>query len=115
MNNEHLPDIITDEYIHYIVDKLRSSTKDRINLSSELIKEILTLTTELLKLENNLLKIYPKEKNDDNYFIIVGDLHGQFSSLIQIFETYGYPNENQKFILLGDYVDRGIYGIEIYL
>ncbi|ELP86098.1 serine/threonine protein phosphatase PP1-2, putative [Entamoeba invadens IP1] len=43
---------------------------------------------------------------------VVGDLHGQFYDLLRIFETVQYP-PNTTFLFLGDYIDRGHYGVEV--
>lgn len=38
--------------------------------------------------------------------IIVGDVHAQIEAVIYIFQNYGSPEKN-KYIFLGDYVDKG--------
>ncbi len=57
--------------------------------------------------EPNLVKI-------GEPIVIVGDLHGQFHDLVHMLEKAGDPGEI-NYLFLGDYVDRGIYGIEVVL
>jgi serine/threonine-protein phosphatase 2B catalytic subunit len=57
--------------------------------------------------EANLVKI-------GEPIVIVGDLHGQFYDLVHMLEKAGDPSEI-NYLFLGDYVDRGIFGIEVVL
>ncbi|KAI1431776.1 serine/threonine-protein phosphatase PP-Z [Xylaria sp. CBS 124048] len=45
---------------------------------------------------------------------IVGDIHGQYTDLIRMFEMCGFP-PSSNFLFLGDYVDRGKQSLETIL
>jgi len=64
--------------------------------------------------EPNVLKIYDP-------VTVVGDIHGQYYDLQKINELGGLPSKNNageeinKYLFLGDYVDRGLFSVEVIL
>ena len=44
---------------------------------------------------------------------IVGDIHGQLPDLLYIIESSGLPSATNKYIFNGDFVDRGVWGVEV--
>lgn len=75
----------------------------------ELMK-LIDLVTPILNKEPNIMQVHEP-------VIIIGDIHGQYYDMIHMFEkvvdSRQLPNVNLLF--LGDYVDRGIYSIEVLI
>ncbi|KAI0654987.1 Metallo-dependent phosphatase [Cubamyces menziesii] len=68
---------------------------------------ILDQATDLMSREPNLLAV-------PGPVTVCGDIHGQYYDLMKIFEIGGSFEEN-NYLFLGDYVDRGCFGIECLL
>ena len=66
--------------------------------------KIISIGTEIFKKEPNLVKI-PEP------VVVVGDIHGQYYDLVHMLNKAGDPSK-LNYLFLGDYVDRGIYGLE---
>ncbi|PKS09284.1 hypothetical protein jhhlp_003898, partial [Lomentospora prolificans] len=73
-------------------------------LAESVIEAICAKTKELLMRESNVIHVQAP-------ITVVGDIHGQFYDLIEIFKIGGYcPDTN--YLFLGDYVDRGMFSVE---
>ena len=71
------------------------------------IKFIMQKAIEILSKEENLIYL-------SSSITIVGDIHGQFPDLIELFSTGGtVPYTN--YLFLGDYVDRGFQSLEVII
>lgn len=63
--------------------------------------------TALFRKEGNIINI-------KDPVTVVGDIHGQYYDLLKMLEVAGSP-DNNKYLFLGDYVDRGSFSIEVIL
>ncbi|KAK4169991.1 Metallo-dependent phosphatase-like protein [Cladorrhinum sp. PSN259] len=73
-------------------------------LAESVIEAICAKTKELLMRESNVVHVQAP-------ITVVGDIHGQFYDLIEIFRIGGWcPDTN--YLFLGDYVDRGMFSVE---
>jgi len=84
---------------------VENNTPFRFNISSRVIIKLCELVKPILQSEPNILEL----KAPINVF---GDIHGQFADMIHFIEMTGLP-PHQKFLFMGDYVDRGNNSIEV--
>ena len=77
----------------------------RFNISSRVIIKLCELVKPILQGEPNIIDINAPIN-------VFGDIHGQFSDMIHFLEMTGLP-PNNKFLFMGDYVDRGNNSIEV--
>ncbi|KAM5543824.1 hypothetical protein V8D89_002441 [Ganoderma adspersum] len=89
------------------VELLREHFFNEGRLSHDQAMFILDQATDLMTREPNLVQV-------GGPVTVCGDIHGQYYDLMKIFEIGGSFEEN-NYLFLGDYVDRGCFGIECLL
>jgi len=97
-----------DDYIKRLLDAgyAGKSTKG-VCLRNAEISSICSRVREIFLEQPPLIELEAPVK-------IVGDIHGQYSDLIRMFEMCGFP-PSSNFLFLGDYVDRGKHSLETIL
>jgi serine/threonine-protein phosphatase PP1 catalytic subunit len=103
-----LKDSDIDDYIKRLLDAgyAGKSTKG-VCLRNAEINSICSRVREIFLEQPPLIELEAPVK-------IVGDIHGQYSDLIRMFEMCGFP-PSANFLFLGDYVDRGKHSLETIL
>ncbi|KAG9238246.1 serine/threonine-protein phosphatase-like protein PP-Z [Amylocarpus encephaloides] len=103
-----LKDSDVDDYIRRLLDAgyAGKSTKGVVLRNAE-ISSICAKVREIFLEQPPLIELEAPVK-------IVGDIHGQYSDLIRMFEMCGFP-PSSNFLFLGDYVDRGKNSLETIL
>ncbi|KAL3838807.1 hypothetical protein ACJIZ3_023398 [Penstemon smallii] len=79
-------------------------------------KLVLT-ASKILHKEPNCVKIDEDSglNSESSSVVVVGDVHGQLHDVLFLLGDAGYPSEDRFFVFNGDYVDRGAWGLEVFL
>jgi len=87
------------------LEKYSSKTPDgKVELKLHEVKFLIEKSREIFISQPVLLELEAPLK-------IVGDIHGQYTDLLRLFECGGFP-PSTNYLFLGDYVDRGPNGLE---
>ena len=84
---------------------LKEHLKRQGKLDNYCALKLIRQTADILRREPNIIEI-------DAPVIVVGDIHGQFYDMLNFMDLLGSPEDN-KFVFLGDYVDRGDFSTEV--
>jgi len=97
-----------DDYIQRLLDVgYTGKVSKSLCLKNPEIVAICQASMDIFLSQPTLIELSPPVK-------IVGDVHGQYSDLIRLFEMCGFPPAS-NYLFLGDYVDRGKQSLETFL
>ena len=97
------PDFMT-KLVHFYKT---NQCKDLLPIKT--VKKILRDSEKVLQAMPSLLEL---DIADDEEIVIVGDIHGQLFDLLNIIDLVGEPTKRCKYVFNGDFVDRGVWGME---
>lgn len=111
-------------YLKYMIKHF----KDGGRLPKKHVFAIVAKVRQLFKEEKSMVEVslphskLNKKRSDDEIilskakkFTVVGDTHGQFYDLLNLFEKFGYVSEEHAYLFNGDFVDRGSWSCEVAL
>ncbi|KAL8166665.1 hypothetical protein V2J09_008164 [Rumex salicifolius] len=94
---------VLDDIISRLLE-LRNRPAKQVQLSESEIRQLCLVSRDIFLKQPNLLELEAPIK-------ICGDIHGQYSDLLRLFEYGGLPPQS-NYLFLGDYVDRGKQSLE---
>jgi serine/threonine-protein phosphatase 5 len=103
-NHKH----VTLEFVEQLIDYFKESQI----LHRRYVLEILCQVYKFFVEQPSLIDVNINYKKK---FTVVGDIHGQFFDLLNIFKINGLPSEENPYLFNGDIVDRGSFSIECIL
>ncbi|XP_062167716.1 serine/threonine-protein phosphatase PP1 isozyme 2-like [Alnus glutinosa] len=94
---------VLDGIINRLLE-VRGRPGKQVQLSEAEIRQLCAISKNIFLRQPNLLELEAPIK-------ICGDIHGQYSDLLRLFEYGGLPPRS-NYLFLGDYVDRGKQSLE---
>ncbi|RTG86384.1 serine/threonine-protein phosphatase PP1 catalytic subunit [Schistosoma bovis] len=97
-------EVDVDELISRLLEVRSSRPGTTVNMKEEEVRYLCVTSRQIFLSQPILLELQAPLK-------ICGDIHGQYTDLLRLFEYGGFPPES-NYLFLGDYVDRGKQSLE---
>ncbi|GJV14265.1 serine/threonine-protein phosphatase PP1 isozyme 2 [Tanacetum coccineum] len=117
-NGQGIDPALLDDIIDRLLEFRQARTVRQVQLSEAEIRQLCNVSREIFLQQPNLLELEAPIKLcglypvfDVGCYDFLGDIHGQYSDLLRLFEYGGFPPE-ANYLFLGDYVDRGKQSLE---
>ncbi|KAL4191365.1 hypothetical protein AMTRI_Chr07g80150 [Amborella trichopoda] len=98
--------VVLDDIIARLLEVRGTRSGKQVQLSESEIRQLCVVSKDIFMQQPNLLELEAPIKICDS-----GDIHGQYSDLLRLFEYGGLPPQ-ANYLFLGDYVDRGKQSLE---
>ncbi|KAK6154056.1 hypothetical protein DH2020_013695 [Rehmannia glutinosa] len=80
------------------------------------LDKLVLTASKILHKEPNCVKIDENSGlSSEARVVVVGDVHGQLHDVLFLLRDAGFPGDDRFFVFNGDYVDRGAWGLEVFL
>lgn len=116
---------INENYLKFMIKHFKEGGK----LPKKHVFAIIAKVYELFRKESSLVELsiphsqidndeLPKDEiiiNNGKKLTVVGDTHGQFYDVLNLFQKFGYVSDEHVYLFNGDFVDRGSWSCEVAL
>lgn len=115
---------LDNDYLKYMIKHFKNGGK----LPKKHVFAIVAKVYQLLRQEATMVeislphsKLSQSEENTNELIVggkkitVVGDTHGQFYDVLNLFNKFGFVSEDHIYVFNGDFVDRGSWSCEVAL
>lgn len=112
------PDKVDESFVRLVITRLYNasfrppSLLAPFALPSPTLLKMLRCVTHIMSEEQNLVDVVVPHTGAVHVF---GDLHGDIHSFVEALSRTGLPSAHNLLVFAGDYVDRGPWGIEVFI
>ncbi|KAJ3441683.1 serine/threonine-protein phosphatase [Anaeramoeba flamelloides] len=99
---------ITKEFCEELLNHFKNYKKLPMRYTLKILHDIQILFQTLKTVTDVTVK-------EGQNMTVVGDIHGQFFDLVELFKVNGLPSETNMYLFNGDIVDRGDFSLECVL